>query len=129
MQQSAAVAFLSYDEIQRYANLYSFQADLDQTLDSSMTALQNANTMFYQTVADRFDPQKAASISSFFGMDGDAAAHAAFEKESPGAAKIVRLTPAQIDRMEQIIQEAIYQDEKLINRCAWLTEGYHQFIK
>jgi hypothetical protein len=127
VQQSGALAFLPYDEIQRYSDLYSTQAELDKTLDGSGTELQIANTMFYQTVADRFDPQKAAPIPSFFGMEGDAKAHAAFEKGSPGHAQLVRLTPAQIDRMEPIIQESIYQDEKAINRCKWLHERSRPF--
>jgi len=127
VQQSGAVAFLSYDEIQRYGDLYNIQADLDKTLDASMTALQNANTMFYQSNADRFDPTKAASISAYIGQEGDAAAHAAYEKEAPRTDKIGHLTPAQIDRMEQTVQEAIYQDEKLINRCKWLHQRNKRF--
>jgi hypothetical protein len=131
-QQSGAIALLSYAETERYAFIYSVQAEFGVTIADSMTALQNANTMFYAGPADRFDKKHAAQAApaqAFAGEFGEARAHLAFEEQAHMPEQLQRLTPQQIDRLEQTIQQAIYQDEKLINRCAWLTRGYHQFIQ
>jgi len=126
-QQSGALALLPYGDIQRYAYLYAIQGDFNKTDDDSRTELQNANTMFYRSAADRFDYKHGYSATDFAGEKGIAIAHQAFEDQSPDAEKLNRLTPAQIDRLEQTIQQAIFQDEHLINRCKWLHDGYRQF--
>jgi hypothetical protein len=98
----------------------------------SVTALQNANTMFYTSAADRFDAirgDQMGSVQAFSGELGEARAHLAFEDQSHPPEQLQRLRPEQVDRLEQTVQEAIYQDEKLINRCTWLTQGYHEFIQ
>jgi hypothetical protein len=131
-QQSGAIALLSYGEIQSYARLYSIQTEFGVTMADSMNALQNTNTMFYSSAGDRFDEGRAARKSprkAFGGGLGDAAAHFAFEDQSHTPEQLQRLRPEQVNRLEQTIQEAIYQDEKLLNRCLWLSEGYHKFIK
>jgi hypothetical protein len=131
-QQSGAIALLSYAETRRYAYIYGFQAEFSATMNDSMTALQNANTMFYASAADRFNQDRAAQVASpkaFAGELGEASAHLAFEDQARKPEQLQRLTPQQVDRLEQTIQQAIYQDEKLINRCVWLDQGYHQFIK
>jgi hypothetical protein len=125
-QQSGATAFFSYDEIHGYSIVYDLQSEFNSTMRDSETALQNAQTMFYSSPADRFDYSKAAPGAVFYGRSGDAAAHAAFEGEGPRAGKLLSLTPAQIDRLEQTVQQGIYQDEKLINRCDWLARDYKQ---
>jgi hypothetical protein len=63
-QQSGAIALLSYSEIQSYAKIYGIQADFVVTMADSMTAIQNANTMFYSSATDRFDKDRAAQVSS-----------------------------------------------------------------
>jgi hypothetical protein len=131
-QQSGAVALLPYAETQRYARLYGIQAEFEATMTESMTALQNANTMFYASAADRFNfnrSEQVAPANAFAGELGEARAHLAFEDQAHTPEQLQRLRPEQVDRLEQTVQQAIYQDEKLINRCAWLTEGYHQFIQ
>ena len=123
-QQSGATAYFSYDEIHQYWILYGYQSEFNSTMSDNMIALQNAQTMFYLSAADRFDQAKAATTEQFLGRSGDAAARAAYEKEAPRADKLQSLTAAQIDRLVQTIQQGIYQDEKLINRCDWLAEDY-----
>jgi len=130
-QQSGAIALLSYAETQRYAYIYGLQAEFGVTMADSLKALQNANTMFYESAADRFDNERSAQMAparAFAGELGEARAHLAFEDQAHTPEQLQRLTPAQLDRLEQTIQQAIYQDEKLINRCTWLTSGYHEFI-
>jgi hypothetical protein len=124
-QQSGALALFPYDEIQRYAYLYSMQGDFEKTAEEGSIALQNANTMFYRSAADRFDYAHAFNFPDFAGEHGLAVAHQAFETQTPGVDKLNTLTPVQIDRLEQAIQEAIFQDEHLINRCKWLHDGYN----
>lgn len=125
-QQSGATDYFSYEEIHQYWRLYTFQSQFNSTMNDNMIALQNAQTMFYLSAADRFDQAKSAPSEEFYGRRGDAAAHAAYEKESPHADKLQSLTAAQLDRLVQTIQEGIYQDEKLINRCDWLAEDYKE---
>jgi hypothetical protein len=130
VQASGAIALLSYDEILRYDDIYSLQTIYNTTAEDSLVALQNAQTMFYQGPADRFDQAKSdrdVPPGSYFGKHGDAMAHLAYEDQAPGPEKILRLTPAQVDRLEITIQQGIYQDEKLINRCKWLHERYQKF--
>ncbi|HEV2618381.1 MAG TPA: hypothetical protein VGU23_00415 [Acidobacteriaceae bacterium] len=131
-QQSGALALFSYVEAQRYAYIYAIQAEFSATMADSMTALQNANTMFYASAADRFDQNRATQVAgtkALAGELGEARARLAFEDQARKPEQLKRLRPEQIDRLEQTIQQGIYQDEKLSNRCAWLEQGYHLFIK
>jgi hypothetical protein len=130
VQASGTIALLSYDEILHYGDIYSLQTIYNTTIEDSMIALQNAQTMFYQGPSDRWDVAKAdrdVPPGSFYGKYGDAMAHAAFEDQVAGPEKILRLTPTQVDRLEIAIQQGIYQDEKLINRSKWLHDDYKQF--
>jgi hypothetical protein len=132
VQESGAVALLPYDEISRYDEIYALQTIYNTTSEDSLAALQNAQTTFYQGPSDRFDDAKFARDvrpGAIFGKYGDAMAHAAFEDQAPGPEKILRLTPAQVDRLEIAIQQGIYQDEKLMNRCKWLHEHYQMFMR
>jgi hypothetical protein len=129
-KESGAVTLFSYDETQQYATVYNLQDDFNETEATSTAALQNANTMFYRSAADRFNGTKAlraAPGGSYYGKFGMAIAHTAFEDQAPGPDKLALLTPTQVDRLEQAVQQAIYEDEKLINRCHWLSAGYRQF--
>jgi len=130
VQESGAVALLSYDEILHYDDIYSLQTIYNTTIEDSIVALQNAQTMFYHGPSDRFDYAKSARDvppGSYIGKYGDAMARTAYEDQAPGQEKILRLTPAQVDRLEIAIQQGIYQDEKLINRCKWLHDRYQKF--
>jgi hypothetical protein len=130
-KESNADNLFPYEEAQRYAYIYDLQGVYNDTESDSTIALQNANTMFYNGPADRFDPTKSVNApaggDAFSGEAGDAMAHLAFEAQAPGNDKLNRLTPAQIDRLEQAVQQSIYQDEKLLNRCHWLSKNYETF--
>lgn len=129
---SDALALIPYEETQRYAHLYAYQNEFDTTSQDSITSLQRVNTMFYRSAADRFNYAQAASATprgSYSGAHGDAMARKAFEDQAPGAEKIARLTPLELDRLQQAVQQGIYEDEKLINRCYWLADGYRQMLK
>jgi hypothetical protein len=131
-QESGAVPLLSYPEVSRFDEIYGLQTIHNTTSEDSLTALQNAQTLFYQGPADRFDDaQYARDIppGAILGKEGDAMAHAAFEEQAPGPDKLLRLTPAQVDRLEIAIQQGIYQDEKLINRCKWLHDAYQKLSR
>lgn len=130
-KQSQLLALLPYDEVQRDARVYQIQNEYTETMFASLTALQDANTMRYHSAADRFDysrAQKEGSAHAFFGELGDGPAHAAFEDQAPGPAELARFTPAQIDRLEQTVQQAIYEDERAINRCDWLERDYKSLL-
>lgn len=57
-----------------------------------------------------------------FGAQGDAAAEAALVARAAGVVEISRLTPAQIDRLEQGLQSSMYDDILLLNDCRHLTD-------
>ena len=128
-RESQLLALLPYDEVQRDAHVYELQDEFTETIATSVNALQRANTMRYHNAADRFDPKRASSAAAFFGEQGDAAARAAFEGSAPGPVELARFTPAQIDRLEQTVQQAIYEDERLINRCSWLEDAYTSSLR
>ena len=130
-RESQLLALLPYGEVQRDALVYQVQDEYADTMNASTAALQYANTMRYHTVADRFDNAKAdaeSPIPAYYGKLGDARAHAAFESQSPSADELARFTPAQIDRLEETVQRAIFEDERLINRCYWLEDAYKSIL-
>lgn len=65
----------------------------------------------------------------YYGDKGDAAAEEALTQRSAGTAEISRLTPAQIDRLEEAIQASIYDDEELLNDCRHLTSQAEEIPK
>jgi hypothetical protein len=130
--ESQLLALLAYDEVQRDARVYQTQDEYADTMYASTNALQYANTMRYHTVADRFDFAKSdaeSPILAYYGKFGDARAHAAFENQAPNAEELARFAPAQIDRLEEIVQRAIYEDERLINRCYQLEDSYKSILR
>jgi hypothetical protein len=128
--ESQLLALLPYDEVQRDARVYQVQDEYADTMNASTAALQYANTMRYHTVADRFDnaKQNVEGYEAYYGKLGDARAHTAFESQSPTAEELARFTPAQIDRLEETVQRAIFEDERLINRCDWLKDSYKSIL-
>lgn len=57
----------------------------------------------------------------YFGEKGESEAEEALILRSSGTPQISRLTPAQVERLEQSIQASIYDDEVLLNDCRHLT--------
>jgi hypothetical protein len=127
-KQSQLLALLPYDEVQRDATVYELQNEYTDTMTASTHALQLANTMRYHSAADRFDYAKAGSSSAFYGQLGDGAAHNAFLSQSLGSVELARFATDQVDRLEQTVQQAIYADERLINRCDWLERDYKSLL-
>ncbi len=131
-RESQLLALLPYDEVQRDAHVYELQDEFTETIATSVNALQRANTMRYHSTADRFDPKRAGSAAAFFGEQGATAARAAFEGSAPGPVELSHASHArvaQIDRLEQTVQQAIYEDERLINRCSWLEDAYTSSLR
>ncbi len=132
LHESGAASLLPYLELRRYARIYAAQKLFGDEDLASSTALLNAQSMFYRSAADRFvykQADRTVEIGDSFGANGDAAARKVFENQAPGAARISSLTPAQLDRLEQAIQEGIYADDRLINLCLTLQGRYEQLAQ
>lgn len=127
MRETGTLALLSENQLVEIGYMYVAISELESMEAASKLSLQYANTMFYASPADRFDPEqerRATPPGSFWGKHGDAMAHKAFEDQSPGPEKIARLTTAELDRLEQAVQEGIYQDETMRNRCRNFFTAY-----
>lgn len=119
LHESGALALMSHEEIQRYGELYAIQDEFNRAVEESSRSMHFCNTMFLHGPADRFDDVHSKPIAWFNGED-DAKARLAFEDQVPGPEKFAALSPAQLDRLEQAVQEAIYLDERSMNRAHWV---------
>jgi hypothetical protein len=68
-------------------------------------------------------------VGIYYGEKGEAAAEEALAQRAAGTPQISRLTPPQIDRLEQAIQSSIYDDEMLLNDCRHLTNQAEEIPK
>jgi hypothetical protein len=128
VHESQAAGLLSYDELQNDSAMYTFQDGFNQEEAKASDALMQAATVVYRGSADRFDFKSANQASlpgSAVGAHGEAQARAAFENQAPHGEQLARLTSDEIDRLQQAIQEAIYADDSLLSRCAYLQASYY----
>jgi hypothetical protein len=125
--ESSAAGLLPYSELRQFARVYRTQDFFNTLQTESAVNLQRAATVFYHGAADRFDNEKARrnhTAADDSGENGEAAAHAAFEEQAPGAKQIAKLTSDQLDRLEMAIQQGVYDDDRLINFCTSLQIQY-----
>ena len=126
-QESGSAALLDPDELRRFGSLYVSQQYFNTRLMDNSNALLRAVTVFYRSAADGFNYEQARlhhPQSDAWGGKGEAAARETVENQAPGPERISLLTPAQLDRLEQSIQEGIYEDDQLINVCLDLQSYY-----
>lgn len=130
LHQNTDAGLLSYDELMRYGGIYGSQNAFNDLQQSSGKALMLAGTVIYNSSADQFDyalAAKATPPDAGYGVHGIALARIAFEDQAPAADKLKRLTPAQIDRLEEAIQQGIYYDDSLRSICFGLQRSYATF--
>jgi hypothetical protein len=96
---------------------------------AASTAIGRAAVIVNVDVLDRNAAMPPIDRGIYFGEKGDAAADEALSLRSAGAPQIARLTAAQIERLEQSIQSAIYDDEALLNDCRHLTSQADEIPK
>jgi hypothetical protein len=129
MHGTDASALISYEELRDYGTVYTMQHEY-YTVEEGMTDdLMKAGTAVYHSSSDRFNFDHAKTIPRdwAYGVAGDANAREAFENQAPNATQLSRLTPAEVDRLEKAIQEAIYSDDSLLSRCFVLQQQYDHF--
>jgi len=127
LRENQTASLLLYGELQRYASIYSLQHAFNDVEMQASSELQRAQTVVYRSEADRFNYAAAAHHSpagAATGEFGDAMARAAMEEQAPNATQLARLTPAEIDRMQEAIQTNIFADEALLTRCRILQAAY-----
>lgn len=125
--RSQTLVLLPYDEVRRDEKIYKIQQEYTDAIAEGTRLLQLTNTMRYHSAADRFDNARSVrnqSIEAMLGQFGEARARQAFVENAQDSAALAKYTPTQIDRLEQAIQESIYFDERLLNRCSWLEREY-----
>ncbi len=125
-RESTATAYFATNELRRYDAAYSLQDFFNTGLITAQNTMLRTATVFYDSAADRFNYQKVGPDDNMIaaGSSTGAAAHAAFENQAPGPDKVARLTPAQLDRLQQAIQQGIFDDEQLIGVCQGLPSVY-----
>jgi hypothetical protein len=127
IHESQIADLLTYSELDRYGAIYRTQDNMDREENSSSEDLMKVASVIYRSSADRFDfarARKNVPPDAGLGIDGDALAHAAFEEQAPNHDQLARLTPAEIDRLQQAIQQTIYLDDSLLAQCGLLQNKY-----
>jgi len=126
-QESGSASLLDPGELRTFGSMYVSQQYFNTRLQDNSNALLRAVTVFYRSAADRFNYEQARlhhPESDAWGGNGEAAARATIEDQAPGPERISLLTPVQLDRLEQSIQEGIFEDDQLINVCIDLQKYY-----
>jgi hypothetical protein len=127
-QASGSASLLDPEELRRFASAYVSQQYFNTRLVDNSNALLRAVTVFYRSGEDRFNYEHARlkhPESDAWGGKGEAVARAVVEEQAPGPDRISLLTPAQLDRLEQSVQEGIFEDDQLINVCLGLQSYYN----
>jgi len=127
IHESQVADLLSYDELDRYGSIYNTQDNMNREENDSSEALMKVASVIYRSSADRFDfarARKNAPPDAGFGIYGDALARSVSEEQAPNHDQLARLTPAEVDRLQQAIQQTIYLDDSLLAQCSLLQHGY-----
>jgi hypothetical protein len=128
-RDSGAAGYLSVAE-QATFELANWDA---QTFNAHMievgAAIGRAAMVVNVDLLDRNASLPPVARSTNFGEKGDAAAEEALAQRAAGSPQISRLTPPQIERLEQAIQSSIYDDEMLLNDCRHLTNQAEEIPK
>jgi hypothetical protein len=120
-RDSGAAGYLSATE-QATFELANWDAEtFNADMISATAAIGRAASVINVDMLDRNAALPPVERTVYFGRKGDAAAEEALALRSPGVPEISRLTPVQIDRLEQAILSSIYDDEMLLNDCRHLT--------
>ncbi len=127
IHESQTAELLTYEELDRFGSIYATQENMDHEESESSMDLMKIASVVYRSPADRFDFARArrnAPADAGLGTYGDALAHAAFEEQAPNHDQLARLTPAEVDRLLQGIQQTIYLDDSLLAQCGLLQHEY-----
>jgi hypothetical protein len=122
--ESGAAAYIPYEMMERYDDLYAAQQRINDTAISVNAQLQMAASVLNTEVAEQnsadeeaiqreaesVDNQSVKSGTPDSGVDG---VENEINAKLSGHPDLLRLTPAQIDRLEQGFQEAIANDRQL----------------
>jgi hypothetical protein len=127
IHESQVAELLSYDELNLYGSIYKTQENMNREENDSSEALMKVASVVYRSSADRFDiarARKKAPLDAALGLYGDALARAVFEEQAPNHDQLARLTPVEVDHLQQAIQQTIYLDDSLLAQCGLLQHEY-----
>ena len=129
LHASGDANFLSSDELELYAPAYLQAEHYNQSMIEGNLALGHATIMIRTSADGHYLPSSAEHRSTVAADDrdggqGEAAAEIAYAKYAPGPDQLNRLDASQIDRLEQAVQAALYDDGRFIVICNNLQAAY-----
>ena len=129
LHTSGGANFLTSDELEQYAPAYLQAEHYNQSMIEGNLALGHV-TIMLRTNADGHYLPSSEEHRSTVGEDasdgvlGEAAAETQYQKYAPGPDQLNRLTATQIDRLEEAVQAALYDDGRFIIICKNLKAAY-----
>lgn len=96
---------------------------------AATVAIGRAAMVINVDILDRNAALPPVERGVYFGEKGDSAAEEALLLRSAGVVQIARLTAAQREQLEQSIESAIYDGERLLNDCRHLTSQAEEIPK
>jgi hypothetical protein len=118
-----AASYLPTDE-QAFFELANWDAEQFNIIstEASVALGRGAIVIHQSRIFKPAPPPQADAREIYFGHRGDAAAEElSLARQAVGAEVLTQLTAAQIDRLEQVIESSLYDDENLLNACTHLT--------
>jgi hypothetical protein len=135
--QSGAAAYIPYEITAQYGNIYELQQLINDRARSTAADLQSAMSVLNTEAADlsreeeesiQRDAESADTQSVQLDSRSEAAWNEVYAKLS-GHPDLSRLTPAQIDHLEQAFQGAITNDRRLHRLYVALKVDYASLAK
>jgi len=135
VHESNAAAYLSFELIRRYENIYDSQTIINETANAVYVKLQEATSVFNSEDREQSGNDKERIQEDYYSTANgrpdviSAEQMSAFYSGMSGKQDLSRLTPGQIDRLEQGFQQAITDDRRLRRMYIYLEDAYATLAK
>jgi hypothetical protein len=139
VHESGAAAYIPYEVMARYGEIYEAQQGINDTATSGYVQLQGATSVLNTETEDqsreeedRIQREAETSDAQLHLQSPDSrsdAAESEIDSRLSGNPDLRRLTPAQIDRLEQGFQQAITDDRRLHRLYVALDALYASMAK
>jgi hypothetical protein len=132
VHESGAAAYIPYDLMERYGVIYETQQNINEAATTVYADLQKATSVLNteqpnpnRAEEDRIQREvEIADARDDFATLKSGSAVDETESRLSGSPDLSRLSPAQIDRLEQGFQQAITDDRRIHRICVYLDVLY-----
>ncbi len=131
MHESNAGSYIPYELMALYGTLYDYQDYLNKTANDASYELQRAMATLnteHENMSRDEQNRLQSSLGNLDILSMSAAAYDAAMIKLSGEEDLTRLTPAQIDHLEQGFQQAITADRRLNRYYLALAHSYEEVV-